>query len=166
MKIIVPRHWGAVALLPQMRGLCHYHTPAAIRWHFASQPPCQRPRPASLPRRARLARSGSGGPRHSRSCAANGCKRNLRPTVTTPLLPSARVQCSCPNSLSFASFVWTFWNALWNAAAPACTCLFCQLSRCASVEAANFWHMRAALKLFLCKLQSREQLPTDVYGRP
>lgn len=35
-----------------MRGLCHYYTPAVIRWHFASHPPCQRRRPASLPRRA------------------------------------------------------------------------------------------------------------------
>lgn len=128
--------------------------------------PVSAPSPRPPYHDARLARSGSGGPRHSRSCAAIGYKRNLRPTVTTPLLPSARVQCSCTNSLNFASFVWTFWNALWNAAAPACTCSFCQLSRCGSVEAANFWHMRAALKLFSCKLQSREQLPADVYGRP
>jgi len=80
------------ALLPLNEGFVSFYTPAFLppcRWHFPSH--SRVTAVAQPPYDARLARSGSGGPRHSRSCAANGWQRNLRPTVMTPLLPSARV---------------------------------------------------------------------------
>jgi hypothetical protein len=73
--------------------------PISLRVTAVAQPPYD----------ARLARSGSGGPRHSRSCAANGRQRNLRPTMMTPLLPSAQVAVFLLKQpqLCLICFVWT-----------------------------------------------------------